>query len=102
MVAGKDIRRRLHSFSTSLKGERIMSFVSGNANQATQSPSLLADSAALQHLLVDIHSRIVKLGDILHGPEPRQGEPDAAPEQIPTVRRNIDNASRMLTRIQDE
>ncbi len=66
--------------------------------------SLITDSGAVYSRLVDIQQRLLRLGDALHGSEPRDVGIDkpSAPEPTPTVRRNIDNAVRMIARIEDD
>jgi hypothetical protein len=70
---------------------------------AVRQLSLLTDTGDLNKALVDICGRLVKIGDTLHGSEPRDAGLDkGAPEPVPTVRRNLDNAQRSLSRINDE
>ncbi len=75
----------------------------GKSTEAAPSASLISDSAEVTKMLHDVLARISKVGDQLHGPEPRDaGVEKGAPEPIPTVRRNIDKAMQVLHRISDE
>ena len=65
--------------------------------------SLIEDSGSLKNRLRDVYQSLTKLGEALHGPEPREVSGEAnAPEPIPTVRGNIDAACRVLDRIETE
>ncbi len=69
-----------------------------------KSTSLIEDSASLTTRLAEILGTVVRLGDQLHGPQPRDAKVQGgqAPEPIPTVRRNLDVANGIACDIEFE
>lgn len=71
---------------------------------APTAKSLISDGVELVNRLSEVRIRISKLGDSLHGAEPRDVglSKNAAPEPIPNVRRNLDAMLAMLIGIEQE
>jgi len=72
------------------------------ANVPTQ--SLLDDSGRLIDRLSEIYGRLVKLGDALHGSQPRDAgaPPPGKVEPAVTVRRNLDKMQNWMGDIEGE
>jgi hypothetical protein len=65
--------------------------------------SLLTDSGRLIERLSDIHSRAIKVGNTLHGSQPRDaGGKSPSPEPESTLRRNLDRTHTLLNEIEAE
>ena len=67
------------------------------------STSLMNDSAHINDRLNEVHGRLVKLANTLHGSVPRDAgnkSPSAEPE--PTLRRNLDKISSAISDIEVE
>ncbi len=65
--------------------------------------SLLQDGASLCERLGDVEGRLLKLGDVLHGSQPREllkALGDKPPDH--SARRNLDNAIDFVNRIEEE
>jgi len=73
-----------------------------NATQVPAPQSLLADSGRANDRLAEIYSRVIKLGDSLHGTAPRGAPPAAKTESAATIRRNVDRSLNLLTDIENE
>jgi hypothetical protein len=80
-----------------------MAYADQSANAVPSAPSLISDSGHMTERLAEIHSRLIKVGNMLHGSEPHDvgGQP-AQIEPEPTVRRNIDRAHNLLCSIEGE
>jgi hypothetical protein len=80
----------------------------GEAGQSAkvERNSLMDDQARLNDRLNDAFSRLVKLGDLLHGSAPRDvgtgNLKGNAPEPAPTFRRYVDSASHTIHQIEQE
>lgn len=67
-------------------------------------PSLLGDSARLIERLSELLGRSIKVGNSLHGSQPRDasgGKPESIQPE-PTLRRNLDKALSILCDIEGE
>jgi hypothetical protein len=75
-------------------------------NQTSPQPvSLISDTSRICGALAEIHSRIAKIGDTLHGSESanQSGVPaPPAPLPVPTVRRNLNDALGLINLICNE
>jgi hypothetical protein len=70
-----------------------------------QSPnkSLLSDGFRVIERLDDIHGRIVKIGDMLHGSEPREAAAAAAnPAATTNARNQLDRTHSLLCDVENE
>ena len=80
-----------------------MSFQNASANVPTPSSSLLVDGSNINERLLEIHDRLIKIGDMLHGVRPREAPAETkALESAPTLRRNLDRTQSCLTDIESE
>ena len=68
---------------------------------ASQVSSLVTDSAAIVERLRELQQHILRLGNVLHGAQPRDASDGGnKPEPEPTVRRNLDKATMLLNAIE--
>ena len=74
--------------------------------QASARNSIMEDHARLNDRLREALSRLIKLGDVLHGSAPRDvgagNLKGSAPEPVPTYRRYVDSASHTVHEIEQE
>lgn len=61
---------------------------------------LLQESGSIVGYLSEIETRIMKLGEVLFGPEPREAGTNP-PSPVPTVRRNVEDAHTWIGRIHE-
>jgi len=80
-----------------------MSYAEQTANPVPAT-SLVTDGGHLIERLSEIHNRLVKLGDAMHGARPRDVGPPAGSkiEPVPTLRRNLDKAQSWVHDIEAE
>lgn len=80
-----------------------MAYAQEANSAASPATSLLTDSGHLIERLGEIYGRVVKLGNALHGSQPRDAR--ATPPQVepePTLRRNLDKAQGWAADIEAE
>ncbi len=74
----------------------------GQSAKDAENSSLITDGEKITARLAEIEERIDKLGDRLHGVEPREVGAISPPAPAATVRSNIDRAMTILSRIEND
>lgn len=73
-------------------------------NVASPPSSLLSDTASINGRLREAVDRLVKIGDQLHGSQPRDAGASQVgkPEPVPTLRRNVDLIAELIGDLENE